>query len=125
MKTLGEKLSSARKSCKMTQEQLAQRINVTRSTISNWELDRSQPDYELLRRLSHALACNLLADDENLQADAVQTTRKQVSIHVIRGANACEIIAKTMHLHVSGIDSQGNDVELRLNAVLSQEDAKK
>lgn len=38
MKTLGEKLSSARKSCKMTQEQLAQRINVTRSTISNWEL---------------------------------------------------------------------------------------
>ena len=53
--TLGQKLRQARKACGMTQEQLAQSLFVTRQTISSWENDRTQPDYEVLQKLMELL----------------------------------------------------------------------
>ena len=52
MSTLGKRLAKARKSQKMTQNSLAERMNVARTTISNWENGRSQPDLDALRMLS-------------------------------------------------------------------------
>lgn len=49
---LGEKLQEERKKLALTQQELASKMNVSRQTISNWELSRSYPDIESLILLS-------------------------------------------------------------------------
>ena len=41
---LGNKILEYRKRNGLSQEQLADKINVTRQTISNWELGETQPN---------------------------------------------------------------------------------
>jgi len=48
----GEKLRELRTKKGITQEILAQKMNVTRQTISGWERGRSEPDIETLVQLA-------------------------------------------------------------------------
>ena len=41
---IGQNIMNLRKSAKLSQEQLAEKMGVTRQTISNWELNESSPD---------------------------------------------------------------------------------
>ena len=45
---LGDNIFKLRKDCKLSQEQLAEKVDVTRQTISNWELGETSPNPELL-----------------------------------------------------------------------------
>jgi len=49
---LGKKLIDLRKQNKMTQEEVAEELAVTRQTISNWELNQTKPDVEQLKTIS-------------------------------------------------------------------------
>lgn len=49
---LGEKITALRKQKGLSQEKLAEELNLTRQTISKWELNQSTPDIEYLIRLS-------------------------------------------------------------------------
>ena len=49
---IGEKITNLRKSKRITQEQLAEQLGVTRQTISKWELDQSTPDLNYISQLS-------------------------------------------------------------------------
>ena len=53
--TLGEKIRHARKSCGLSQGQLAERMCVSRSAIAKWETDKGMPDVENLKFLSRLL----------------------------------------------------------------------
>lgn len=44
--TLGERLTEMRKKMNLSQEDVAERLNVTRQTVSKWELDQSTPDFD-------------------------------------------------------------------------------
>ncbi len=44
-----------RKDLKLSQEQLAEKVDVTRQTISNWELGETSPNPEQLKLLSKTL----------------------------------------------------------------------
>ena len=57
--TFGEKLKSARKSAGLTQEQLAEKLLVSRQAITKWEADKGLPDIENLRRLSMLLGVSI------------------------------------------------------------------
>jgi transcriptional regulator with XRE-family HTH domain len=63
--TLGEKLKSARKSVGLTQEQLADKLMVSRQAITKWESDKGMPDIENLKKLSKLLNVSIdyLVDD--------------------------------------------------------------
>lgn len=50
--TVGEKLKNARNEAEFTQEQLAEKLGVSRQTISSWENERSYPDIGNLIELS-------------------------------------------------------------------------
>lgn len=50
---LGENISILRKKNGLSQEKLAEKINVARQTISNWELGETAPNPEQLILLSH------------------------------------------------------------------------
>lgn len=50
--TLGQKIQHLRKRDGLSQEGLAEKVSVTRQTISKWELDQSTPDLQLLAQLA-------------------------------------------------------------------------
>lgn len=44
--SIGEKLLELRKSKHLSQEQVAEQLNVSRQTVSKWETDQSMPDFD-------------------------------------------------------------------------------
>ena len=57
--TLGEKLAQARKENNITQEQLADKLGVSRQSISKWESDIAYPETDKLIRMSELFNCSL------------------------------------------------------------------
>jgi len=51
----GEKIRNARKSLGLTQRQLADKIGVSNTSISNWEKGLSRPDADLIQKLCQIL----------------------------------------------------------------------
>lgn len=43
---LGEKLFELRKTKNLTQDEVAEKLNVTRQTVSKWETNQSSPDFD-------------------------------------------------------------------------------
>lgn len=128
MLSLGERLRNARESRKWTQDQLADHMNVTRYTISNWERDVCEPCFHELQQLSALFSCNFLADrDENdgIQEEFSRKIRlnpsKQPVIEVISGENACNFREITVDCRITGVDQQGNAIKFRFIAPFSAE----
>ena len=48
MDSIGNRLFELRKKKGITQEKLAEKLNVSRQSVSNWELDKSLPDTDKL-----------------------------------------------------------------------------
>lgn len=94
-KMLGENICSLRKGKKLSQEKLAELVNVTRQTISNWELGETSPNPEQLKILSKILNVSideLLNNDvENVLMEKVSNTEK-LSGMVIRGIKIIGIL---------------------------------
>ena len=65
---IGKKIKQKRTELGITQEVLAERLNVARSTISNWEIGRNYPDIQTIVLLSDELDISL---DELLKGDKV------------------------------------------------------
>lgn len=57
--TTGEKLSALRRKHGVTQEQLAELLNVSRQSVSRWEMDAAFPETEKLIRLSKLFSCSI------------------------------------------------------------------
>ena len=53
--TLGEKMREARRKCGFSQEQLADKMAVSRSAIAKWETDKGLPDVGNLKMLARIL----------------------------------------------------------------------
>lgn len=65
MKSIGETIASLRKKKGMTQNELAEKMNVTDKAVSKWERDLSCPDVNTISRLAEVLNTSV---DELLQA---------------------------------------------------------
>lgn len=57
--TLGEKLKTTRKSVGLTQEQLAEKLMVSRQAVTKWESDKGIPDIENIKRISELLQVSI------------------------------------------------------------------
>ena len=53
--TLGEKIKEARKQCGLSQEQLAEKMAVSRSAVAKWEANNGLPDVDNLKALAQLL----------------------------------------------------------------------
>ena len=65
--TFGEKLKKLRTDNNLTQEQLADKIFVTRTAISKWETDKGYPSIDSLKQLSNLFQISiddLISDDD-------------------------------------------------------------
>lgn len=73
--TIGEKIKSARKGAGLTQEQLAEKLNVSRQAITKWESDKGLPDVENLKRIAKLLNVSvdyLLDDGEEIDKSVIK-----------------------------------------------------
>ena len=62
---LGEKIKEARKQCGLSQEQLAEKMAVSRSAVAKWEANNGLPDVDNLKALAQLLnvSVDYLLDD--------------------------------------------------------------
>ena len=68
---LGEKIISERKKCKLSQEDLAETLGITRQTISNWELNETSPDLKQASKLCDIF--NISLDELTGKENAILT----------------------------------------------------
>lgn len=52
-------LKETRKSCGMTQKQVAEKLGVVESCYANWEQGRTEPSIEMLRKLSEIFSVSI------------------------------------------------------------------
>ncbi len=107
MNRIGKNIKKARSEKGYTQEQLAQKLCVTRNTISNYETGHSNPDIEMLQLLAEALKTdpNTLIYGEKKEQSTDQGWRKEILKRVI-----WLVIAGLMMVISSSLIRYGNDL---------------
>jgi len=132
--SLGEQIKSRRSELNMTQEQLAEKLFVSRSTVSNCEIDRNYPDIKLLISLSDVLDISL---DELLKGntgavnsiayDTEQKIRNRRSARAMKTIIACLCAALVITLlfftkdvdlspgRVTGVSSDSDELIIEMN----------
>ena len=95
---LGNKISELRKKEKFSQEQLAEKMKVTRQTISKWELNETTPDIKQAKELSKIFKISLdeLTDNDtnNLVIQKVSNTEKLAGLvlKVLKWLGICFLV---------------------------------
>lgn len=90
--SLGNMILELRKKKGLSQEQLGEKVNVTRQTISNWELNETTPNPEQLKLLSKALEISI---DELLGNDftsIIETKMNKIDGNVIKNNNLLKVM---------------------------------
>ena len=123
MKNLGRMIREARESRNLRQWEVADELNVARTTVSNWECGRAEPDLRTLHRLSGLLQYNLLGEQRDNAVDQEENVRKlrlklsdSPVFEVISSENACVFTEFTINLQANGSDPHGNPVKFRIFA---------
>lgn len=81
MENFGDLIAKKGKEKKLTQEQLAERLYVTRQTVSRWERGHTYPNLDTLVALSQLLGFSLdylLMGDEKMVRDVSLDQRKSI-----------------------------------------------
>lgn len=86
--TLSEKLKDARKNASLSQEQLAEKLCVSRAAVAKWESGKGLPDIENLKAISRLLDVSIdyLVDD-GVKMD-FRVTKEQIDL------NSCEVTGR-------------------------------
>lgn len=85
---IGKNISKLRKRQNLSQEQLAEKIGVTRQTISNWELGESSPDIRQAKKLSKTFDISLdqlVTDAQKVYVDSSSRGYEYISKIKISG----------------------------------------
>ena len=91
---MGDKIKQRRTELNMTQEQLAEKLSVSRSTVANWESGRNYPDLQLIASIADVLNLSL---DELLREDC-EMIRKIAQDTKCRKKQSCKIRVLSMLL---------------------------
>ena len=78
---IGRKLKEVRMKSNLTQEQVAEKLFVSRQTISNWENEKSYPDIISIIKLSDLYSISL---DELLKGDQKMIEHLDASTNIVK-----------------------------------------
>ena len=87
MTKVSKNIKELRKERNMTQDELAQKLFVTRQAVSSWENDRTQPDIFMLGKIREVFGVSieeLLYGKEDIYMDTSSTSRKLASEEIRR-----------------------------------------
>ena len=77
MNIVSHSIKKLREEKGMTQDELAEKLNVTRQAVSNWETGKTQPDIETLTRLAEIF-------DVSVERIIYGSERKERIVHINR-----------------------------------------
>ncbi len=80
MTSLGKFISLRRKYLRLTQEELAEKIGVSKSAIAKWETERGIPDRDNLGRLAEVI--NVSVDDLHRMIRNASNGRTDMSVNI-------------------------------------------
>ncbi len=80
-----EKLQHLRAKTGLTQEQLAEKLFVSRVTVSKWESGRGYPNIESLKLLARVMSVSI---DEMLSSDEILSIAENQAVEASRGINS-------------------------------------
>ena len=85
---VGKNIKKIRTELNMTQEELAEKISVTRQAVSNWETEKTQPDTETLERISEVLGVTIeeLIYGKQKSSQGTLEKGKDVMLNVTKGS---------------------------------------
>lgn len=99
--TLGETLKEKRTKNQLTQEQLSEKIFVSRKTISNWETGKTTPDIDSLIRLADLF--NLSLDNLLLEgSDIVENIKKIEAAKAAKKYFSCSWLTNMIFILIIG-----------------------
>ncbi|QQS99832.1 helix-turn-helix transcriptional regulator [Peribacillus psychrosaccharolyticus] len=134
MMEIGSKLKKARLEKKLTQENVANLLNLSRSTISSWEVGRSYPDLDNLVAISDLYDVSLdilLREDAKMVKQLSLDTKQKKRFKLIISLLVIVIISTAGYLFMleksyqTGLEIPLNEIEIsniKLSSV-SQNDA--
>lgn len=120
MMEIGSKIKQARLEKKLTQENVANILNVSRSTISSWEVGRSYPDLDNLVSISDLYDVsldNLLREDANMVKKLSLDTKQKKRFQIIISALLIFIILALGYTYLLS-KSYKTSVEVPLNEII-------
>ena len=82
MTEIAKNIRKIRNSKKLTQEELAAKINVTRQAVSNWENNKTQPDIETLTNIANAFEIGieeLIYGKKYIKKDTEENNEQKIS----------------------------------------------
>lgn len=91
--SFGENVSYYRKKSKITQEELAEKLEVSRQTVSRWENDSALPDVDTLIKLCELFDCDM---DTLVRKNAEDILNKKTNINIENTENATQGEQKTL-----------------------------
>ncbi len=123
--SLGNKILELRKKNGLSQEQLGEKVGVTRQTISNWELGETTPNPEQLKHLSSALNISIdeLLDNNinNTLVEKISNTEKLAGmiIKILKGIGIAfvafliiDIVALIFFVSTGKMDVEGSAITI-------------
>lgn len=106
---LGEKLFELRKSKNLTQDDVAEKLNVTRQTVSKWETNQSTPDFDKIVPL-----CDLYGISPN---ELLKGEKEDNEVENTKNDNSFDLNEASKHLFTRGKDDEDNYGNMTRNQI--------
>lgn len=110
---IGEKLYELRKEKNLSQEEVADRLNVTRQTVSKWETNQSTPDFdkivplcELFEISTEELLTGKKSEQESVEENNIQNNvvseHKVITKEEVRKKSA-EVVSTSVFIYIAAV----------------------
>ena len=97
--SIGNYIASKRRALNLTQEQLAEKLQVSNKTISKWENGKCMPDYSIIQKLCEILKVSLaeLMDGEDMSDESVRLYDDEQILDLLRRTQELEYQKKVLY----------------------------
>ncbi|MDQ1160478.1 transcriptional regulator with XRE-family HTH domain [Chryseobacterium sp. SORGH_AS 447] len=106
--TLGEKIKKARLGKNFTQEYLAEVLNVSQKTYSNFENDKTKPDFHQVEDIAKALEISVL---DFLSGDSITVNQNNNEIAVAQNYAPITLSEKLIEQYEQRLKDKDTEIE--------------
>lgn len=114
---VGNKLAEIRKNKGYTQDELAEKVNLKRLTISKYENNHSEPKFRKLQQICSALGITLA---ELFEKDSEESKKNNNNVNSIEYLSEDSNVSKIIEVVIHALDYEGVLNEERVNDDIKQ-----
>ena len=90
---VGKNIKNFRAEKGLTQEELAEKLAVTRQAVSNWETENTQPDIDTLQKIAQVLEVSVEEIVYGSKRDYTTIVNNHVTKHITKGLSFGAVLA--------------------------------